>query len=131
MQPTDTTPRQHRPRAPKDPRARQAWILYQLNREGSSYAELARQHGLERSSPRKANTGRNPSMEVLVAAALGLRPEQIWPERYDAAGNRIPGVHRAGGRGKKSVSMRKHTRATKPRHVKRERGARQAREVLP
>lgn len=113
----DTAPRPIRYRVPKEPRQRAAWLLYQLNRRGLSYAEVARQAGLHRTAPRVVLRQPYPTMERRLAELLGTRPEWIWPERYDAAGQPLDRRWRGGPKGKAVFSMQKSTRRAKARHV--------------
>lgn len=70
---------------PQDP-ARRAWVLYHLALRGYTYASLGREIGAPRTTVRAAVRKPYPAIERVIAAKLGLRPEQIWPERYDARG---------------------------------------------
>lgn len=47
-----------------------------------SFAALGRAHGLEAGTLRAALTKSAPRYEAIIAAALGLRPQDIWPSRY-------------------------------------------------
>ncbi|MDT3671811.1 MAG: helix-turn-helix domain-containing protein [Aromatoleum sp.] len=64
------------------------WDRYQvtaaLKRAGISFAGLARAHNLHHTSVRTALYQSSPRCEALIAAALGVRPESIWPSRYTA-----------------------------------------------
>ncbi len=73
----------------KTDKKRRAWIKYQLEMKGYSLASLGLKHGLSRSCVRQAFVKPYPKMERLIAHTLGLRPEEIWPERYiQSHGNR-------------------------------------------
>jgi Ner family transcriptional regulator len=72
--------------APTDPKARRAWIIYRLRLKGYTLGSLARELGVARGVPGNALRGPYPRMERAIATALGLQPQQIWPERYDASG---------------------------------------------
>jgi Ner family transcriptional regulator len=71
---------------PPDTRQRREWIKYQLRLRESSLAQVARDHGVSRDAPILALRRPYPKMEAAIASALGLLPEQIWPERYDQHG---------------------------------------------
>lgn len=66
----------------------QDWDRYQvtaaLKRAGISFAGLARAHNLHTTTVRTALYQSSPRCEALIAAALGMRPESIWPSRYTA-----------------------------------------------
>ena len=68
---------------PKDPALRWEWIKFQLRARGTSLAKLAR--SLNVSGPAVKNCKRSayPRMERAIAAALGLKPAELWPERWD------------------------------------------------
>lgn len=61
---------------------RRAWIKYQLELRGHSFASIARDLGLDRCTVRSAVLKRYPKMEKAIADYLGTTPEEIWPERY-------------------------------------------------
>ncbi|MEA5444715.1 helix-turn-helix domain-containing protein [Gammaproteobacteria bacterium AB-CW1] len=92
----------HAPDIPSEPRQRREWIKYQLRLRGSSLADVARRHGVSRDAAILALRKPYPRMERAIAEAIGLKPQQIWPERYDAAG--FP--NRPLGRPKKSISKK-------------------------
>lgn len=71
-------------RPPKNPDQRRAWILYQLHLVGSSFADLGRELNVTRNAVHNAIDKRYPKMERAIAAKIGKRPEEIWPERYAA-----------------------------------------------
>lgn len=65
---------------------RREWVKFQLRARGASLSQVARELGLVRSSVAQVFLHPYPRMERAVAKRLGLRPEQIWPERYDEQG---------------------------------------------
>jgi len=71
---------------PLDPRQRWEWIKYALRLAGYSLGDLARELGVARCTPAVVFEKPYPKMERAIAARLGLRPEQIWPERYGPDG---------------------------------------------
>lgn len=71
---------------PDDTTARKHWIIYQLRLRGLTLASIGREHGVCRNAPRIAFDRPYPRMERALAAAIDLKPEQLFPERYDAKG---------------------------------------------
>jgi Ner family transcriptional regulator len=67
---------------PKKADERRAWIKYQLELIGYSFAGLAREHGLSRTCVLSALYRPYPKMERIIAKKLGVRPPDLWPERY-------------------------------------------------
>lgn len=57
-------------------------IIAGLRKRGTSLAALSRQAGLASSTLTNALNRRWPKGERLIAEALGVAPEQIWPSRY-------------------------------------------------
>lgn len=57
-------------------------IIVALKKRGTSLSALSRQAGLASSTLANALTRRWPKGERLIAEALGIAPEQIWPSRY-------------------------------------------------
>ena len=71
---------------PLDGFARKEWIKFQLRVRGSSLSALARELGVTRHAPRLALVKPYPKMERAIADKLGLKPMELWPERYDEQG---------------------------------------------
>lgn len=71
---------------PKKPSERWEWIKYQLRVRGSSLSALARDLEVTRNAVHNVARLPYPRVERALAAKLGLRPEELWPERYDAVG---------------------------------------------
>lgn len=71
-------------KAPSDPSERKAWLKYQLDRVGSSFADIAREGGATRQTARKVLEVKYPKWERLIASKIGMEPADIWPERYAA-----------------------------------------------
>ena len=67
-------------------------VVAALHKHGWSIASLAREHGLSPSTVRSALDKPYPKSERLIADALGIEPEIIWPERF-AARNYKPTLH--------------------------------------
>ncbi|EAO2685997.1 transcriptional regulator [Salmonella enterica] len=57
-------------------------IIAGLKKRGTSLSALSRQTGLASSTLANALTRRWPKGERLIAEALGVAPEKIWPSRY-------------------------------------------------
>lgn len=57
-------------------------IIAGLRKRGTSLAALSRQAGLASPTLANALNRRRPKGERLIAEALGIAPEQIWPSRY-------------------------------------------------
>ena len=70
--------------SPKNPEHRRVWIKHQLELAGFTYATIGRELGVTRHCVRRAMVIHYPKMERAIAAKLGMRPEDIWPERYAA-----------------------------------------------
>lgn len=71
---------------PDDPQHRRAWIKYQLALRGYTLSKLARELGLSVHAPKLVFKRPYPRIEQAIAATLGLPPQALWPERYDAQG---------------------------------------------
>lgn len=74
---------------PEKPDHRREWIKYQLRLKGYSLGALSRELGLCRSAAKEALYRHYPKMERDIAEKLGLKPWEIWPERYDDQGRPI------------------------------------------
>ncbi len=70
----------------RDPRKRRSWVIYRLHSQGRTLAEVAEAHGVTRQCLYHVFNAPYPHMEKLVAEAVGLRPEVLFAERYDADG---------------------------------------------
>ena len=73
-----------------------AFIVYQLRLRGLSLRRLARKHGY---SPNTFTTAMHrpvATVELLIARALDVKPQEIWPERYNADGTPKRGFYRHG-----------------------------------
>lgn len=61
-----------------------------VRKRGCTLAELARRNGLKRQALHHSLRGRLTERgDQIVAEFLGERPQNIWPSRYDDAGNRL------------------------------------------
>ncbi|WP_096375971.1 helix-turn-helix domain-containing protein [Pseudomonas chlororaphis] len=101
---------------PSDPALRWEWIKYQLRARGTSLAQLARE--LNVSGPAIKNVKRTayPRMERAIAEALGLKPAEIWPERW--ATNDAPHRTRQNRAERNAVSSKDHNPLYDLRHCK-------------
>ena len=59
-----------------------AYIIAGLKKRGTSLSALSRQAGLASSTLANALPRRWPKGERLIAEALDVAPENIWPSRY-------------------------------------------------
>lgn len=57
-------------------------IIAALKKKGTSLAAVSRLAGLSSSTLSNAMTRKWPKGERLIAEAIGVRPEVIWPSRY-------------------------------------------------
>lgn len=64
-------------------------IVAALHKQGLSLAQLSRDQGLGSRTLNNALSQHYPKAERLIAAALGMLPEQIWPSRYI---NKMPSI---------------------------------------
>ena len=71
-----------------DPRARRAWVNYQLKLSGRSLADVARELGVARHAPSLALSRPYPRMERAIAHATGVAVHILFPERYSPNGQR-------------------------------------------
>lgn len=87
-----------------NPAKRRAWVIYQLAIRGRSVAAIGQQAGVVRQTIYRVWDRPYPRMERLLADALDMRPQDLFPERYDADGlpNRKPGRRRRNSASKKA-----------------------------
>lgn len=71
-------------------------VVAALKKLGWSVARLAQEHQLSRTTLYTALDRPYPKGERIIADALGLRPEEIWPER-EAKRNFKPVLQRTHG----------------------------------
>lgn len=74
---------------PKEPAQRRVWVIYQLKLRGTNVRRLARKWGVSPSAIQNALTSPSSHLEVAIAKMLGLTPQQLFPERFDANGQRL------------------------------------------
>jgi Ner family transcriptional regulator len=65
-------------------------VLATLKKRGLTLAGLSVAHGYHPTAAGKALRRPWPAMEAIIAAELGLPAQQLWPSRYDAAGDPLP-----------------------------------------
>lgn len=71
---------------PLEPAQRWEWIKYQLRTKGTSLAKLSRELGVSDTAVKNAKRTAYPRMERAIAKALGLKPIDLWPERWNLNG---------------------------------------------
>lgn len=76
----------------KDPE-RWATIKYLIELKGYNFATLASKFNLSRTTLTQAKNKSYPNSEKIIADALLMLPQEIWPERYAADGK--PAKHSA------------------------------------
>lgn len=96
-----------------DPAKRRAWVIYQLQLQGRALASVAADHSVSRQCIYSAFSAPYPRMEKLIAEALDLTPQQVFPERYDSDG--LPA--RKKGRPRKISCRGQHNRAKSKRNT--------------
>lgn len=62
-------------------------ILAALKKRGHSLAGLSVANGYHPTAAGKALKQPWPAIERLLAEAIGVAPQDIWPNRYDSEGN--------------------------------------------
>ena len=63
-----------------------ARIKMELELRGWSLASLSREHGYSPTAAGRTLRTHWPNMEQVIADALEVEPQVIWPDRYDATG---------------------------------------------
>jgi Ner family transcriptional regulator len=61
-------------------------VVAAIRKAGSSIRRLSLAHGFAEGSLRVALNRQWPNAEQILAEAIGLRPHQIWPSRYERDG---------------------------------------------
>ncbi len=69
-----------------DPDRRRVWVSYQVRLKGKTLADYARDAGVSRSCLYSGFRHPYPHMEKIIADAVGLTPQILFPERYSADG---------------------------------------------
>ncbi len=80
----DVMPTNSKPTQVKEEDWHRADVISALHKRGWSIAALARAHDLGESTVRSALDKPYPKSERLIAEAIGVAPEVIWPKRYAA-----------------------------------------------
>jgi Ner family transcriptional regulator len=62
------------------------YILYRLHEKGMSYERLSRLNGYYKTAAALINHKTWPKMQSIVAKAIGVAPQEIWPSRYNEDG---------------------------------------------
>jgi Ner family transcriptional regulator len=62
-----------------------AQIKCALEERGHTLASLARKLEVSRSAISKVKVRPSPRVQAAIARAVGMKPEELWPERYLAA----------------------------------------------
>ena len=62
--------------------SRNAWVVYQLRKKGTSLSKLSKQNGLGRTVVAWGLHKPYPRVERIIAEAVGLNVEELFPERY-------------------------------------------------
>jgi lambda repressor-like predicted transcriptional regulator len=86
-------------KVPADPTERTLWVQFHLRLMGLSFSEIARRHAWHRQSVAKAMRLPSLPQEEAIAGALGMPVRKLFPERYDARGNRLHIVRKTSTRG--------------------------------
>lgn len=99
---------------PKDPAARWELIKGALRARGSSLSAVARTLGLTREAVHHVQHRSYPSVEAEIASVIGVRPRELWPDRYDRNGSpkrkrpnyptALPAIRRCAKRAKVNVN---------------------------
>jgi Ner family transcriptional regulator len=64
-----------------------------VRKTGTTLTALALANGLSESAVRLVLIRPWPKVQAIVARHIGLRPQDIWPSRYDALGRPLRGLH--------------------------------------
>ena len=70
----------------RSPKEKWEWVKYNLRLAGYSLHALARELNVSVNAVHLPSKIRYPKMERIIAGKIGLKPEDIWPERYDENG---------------------------------------------
>lgn len=74
---------------PPNPYHRRAWALARLHQMGLNFTDLARELDVPAQYVSAVFIMANELIEDRVAAKFGLTARELFPERFDADGNRI------------------------------------------
>ncbi len=73
---------------------RTLWVRSQLTLIGKSYSSIARDHGWTPEAVRVALHKAMDAQERAIADALGVAQRDLFPDRFDASGNRLHHVRK-------------------------------------
>ncbi len=90
---------------------RAAKIKGALYIKGLSFAGIDRTHNLPAGTARTTLRDPNKKGEAAIAAALACEPHQLWPERYDASGQRLEPQPQQNYRRPQTMRQRRNERA--------------------
>lgn len=68
-------------------------VIAALHKQGWSLRQLAIAHNIHPSTLKSALEKSYPKSERIIASAIGVRPEEIWPTRF-ATRNHKPKLHK-------------------------------------
>jgi len=68
---------------------RRRWVIYQLSLKGLSLRQLAIREGVTTQAMSGALMTSSSHLREVIATALGLTAQTLFPEDFDAAGNRL------------------------------------------
>jgi lambda repressor-like predicted transcriptional regulator len=74
---------------PTKPFIRASWVRHQLLVRGTSFRAIARKRGCSPQAVSRAMYFPNLPIEKLIAEAIGRPVSELFPERYDANGQRF------------------------------------------
>lgn len=77
---------------PTNPLERRSWVVARLKEKQTSLRQLALSRNLDRRTMSEALLRPNSRCEPVIAAALGLTVQELFPERFDQSGQRRFGV---------------------------------------
>src|SRR3569832_893456 len=77
----------------RDTQKRRAWVIYQHKQRGESLASIAVAAGVAKQQTQKAMSAPYPRMEKVIADALWMMPQDLFPDRYTSDGLPRPRRH--------------------------------------
>lgn len=80
-----------RPRR-KDWHRAEIWAALRMTPEGWNFTSLGRAHGYSNNAVSETCNRPWPAVEKVIADALGMTPQEIWPSRYDEDGQPKQGL---------------------------------------
>jgi lambda repressor-like predicted transcriptional regulator len=78
-----------RSEVPTKPAVRRAWVRLKLAEKGIDLAEVAREHNLTRQAMYHALHHPSARVEEIIAGAIGITVQELFPERFTADGYRL------------------------------------------